>query len=65
MAGEGPFQQRAAQNALGGRFLTEFYRMVAEWADWATAIVERWPDDPRLAEPDVADMEETVRRADW
>jgi DNA-binding PadR family transcriptional regulator len=65
LAGEGPFQQRAAQNTLGGRFLTEFYRMVAEWADWATAIVERWPDNPRLAEPHVADMEETVRRADW
>jgi PadR family transcriptional regulator, regulatory protein AphA len=65
LAGVGPFPQRAAQNTLGGRFLTEFYRMVAEWADWATAMVECWPDDPGEAELDVAAMEEVVRRADW
>jgi hypothetical protein len=33
LAGAGPFQQRAAHNMLTGRFLTEFYRIVAEWAD--------------------------------
>ena len=35
-----------AQNVLGGSFLTEYYRMVAEWADWAKALVERWPGRP-------------------
>ena len=65
LAGEGPFQQRAAQNSLGGRFLTDFYRLVADWADWATAIVSQWPDDPGDAEPDLPSMAETARRADW
>jgi PadR family transcriptional regulator AphA len=45
LAGVGPFQERIPQNMLGGRFLTESYRMVAEWADWGTAIVQDWPDD--------------------
>jgi len=64
-SGEGPFQQRAAQNVLTGRFLTDYYRMVAEWADWATAVVQQWPDDPRQAAPDQDDVDETVRRASW
>ncbi|MGH4025798.1 MAG: PadR family transcriptional regulator [Pseudonocardiaceae bacterium] len=63
--GEGPFQQRAAQNMLAGRFFTDFYAMVAQWADWATAQVERWPDDPGQAVPDPAAMAEIVRRATW
>lgn len=65
LTGEGPFQERAAQAALTGRFLTDFYAMVARWADWATATVEEWPDDPRRAEPDREAMEETLRRARW
>jgi hypothetical protein len=36
LAGQGAFPQRAAPNQLGGRFLTDFYAMVAHWADWAT-----------------------------
>jgi PadR family transcriptional regulator, regulatory protein AphA len=65
LAGEGLFQDRAAQNTLGGRFLTDFYRMVAEWADWATKMVNQWPEDPRHAKPDPAAMEEIARRAEW
>jgi DNA-binding PadR family transcriptional regulator len=64
LAGEGPFQQRVAQNSIGGRFLTDFYAMVDDWAEWATGVVERWPDDPRDARIDRAAMEETVRRAE-
>jgi DNA-binding PadR family transcriptional regulator len=64
-SGEGPFQHRAAQNMLAGRFLTDLYRMVAEWADWAEALVAEWPDDPADAVLDQAAMEETVRRAEW
>jgi DNA-binding PadR family transcriptional regulator len=64
-SGEGPFQHRAAQNMLGGRFLTDFYAMVAEWADWATAMVEQWPEDLRQAKPDPAAMTDIVRRAEW
>jgi DNA-binding PadR family transcriptional regulator len=64
-SGTGPFQHRAAQGVLAGRFLTDFYRMVAEWSDWARDIVAEWPDNPADAQPDPQALEETVRRADW
>ena len=65
LAGEGPFQHRAAQVALAGAFLTDFYALVDRWADWATGIVSAWPDDPAGASPDRAALEDIVRRADW
>jgi PadR family transcriptional regulator AphA len=64
LAGSGAFPQRAALNLLGGRFLTEFYAMVAQWAQWATSIVEDWPEDLRHAVPDRAALEDTVRLAE-
>jgi hypothetical protein len=63
-AGVGPFQHRVAINALGGRFLTDYYALVNDWAEWAIEQVERWPDDPAAAEGDRAEMEESVRRAE-
>jgi DNA-binding PadR family transcriptional regulator len=65
VAGEGPFQERVAQNLLAGRFLTDYYAMVARWARWATTVVEGWPDDPREARADPRELEEVVRRASW
>ena len=65
LAGTGRFQERAACTMLVGRFLTDYYRLVAEWADWATAIVEAWPDDPAGAEPDLVAIADTVDRTDW
>lgn len=65
LAGEGPFQEHAAQNMLVGAFLTELYRMVAEWSDWATGLVETWPQDPTAATVDADVMAEVVRRASW
>ncbi|WP_340374874.1 PadR family transcriptional regulator [Streptomyces sp. SS7] len=64
-AGRAAFPERAAQTMVVGRFLTEYYRLVANWADWAGHIVECWPDQPRDAEADPAEMAETLRRADW
>ncbi|HYJ68100.1 MAG TPA: PadR family transcriptional regulator [Nocardioidaceae bacterium] len=63
--GEGLFQERAAINMIGGAFLTDFYALVARWADWATELVQDWPDSPSDAvlPPGVAD--EVVKRADW
>jgi PadR family transcriptional regulator AphA len=64
-AGAGPFQHRAAQNLLVGAFLVEFYRMVAEWADWAGEQVQRWPDDPAAAAPAPGAFAEVLGRALW
>ncbi|MFW3172437.1 PadR family transcriptional regulator [Geodermatophilus sp. CPCC 206100] len=64
-SGNGPFPDRLPQNLLVGRFLTDFYRLVAEWADWATPLVEAWPEDPAAAGADAAQAAETARRADW
>jgi DNA-binding PadR family transcriptional regulator len=64
LAGQGPFPERAAINLLGGRFLTDFYAMVADWADWATAIVSTWPDDVAGAELDRDEQAAAVRIAE-
>jgi DNA-binding PadR family transcriptional regulator len=64
LEGEGAFPERAAINQLGGRFLTDFYAMVARWAEWATSVVEDWPEDPREAVPDDKAQAEAVRVAE-
>ncbi|MCC9310577.1 PadR family transcriptional regulator [Kitasatospora sp. RB6PN24] len=65
LAGRAPFPERAAQTQLVGRFLTDYYRMVDTWAQWAIELVEQWPADPRNATPDPDAIRETVRRAGW
>lgn len=64
LAGTAAFPERAAQNLVVGRFLTDFYAMVADWAVWANGIVEAWPDDPSRAILDPAAQEESVRVAE-
>jgi len=59
----GPFPERAALNQLAGRFLTDFYVMVAQWVTWASQIVDQWPDDVRDAPFDTGAAEESVRLA--
>jgi len=63
--GEGPFQYRAAQGMLAGAFFTDYYAMVARWADWAHEQVEKWPEDPADAVPDRAELVEIATRARW
>jgi DNA-binding PadR family transcriptional regulator len=65
LAGDAPFQERAAQTMLVGSFISDFYKLVAEWADWASELVEQWPDDPRQALPDVDAFKRAVDRAGW
>ena len=65
LAGEAEFQATAAQNMLVGAFLTEWYRVVAQWSDWAAQIVEQWPDDPSQAQPDLEALAQVVLRAQW
>jgi len=62
--GRGAFPQRAALNQLAGRFLTDFYVTVAQWVEWASGIVENWPDDVREAPFDISAAEEGVRLAE-
>jgi DNA-binding PadR family transcriptional regulator len=64
LEGRGPFPQRAALNQLPGRFLTDFYVMVARWVEWADEVVEAWPDDVTQAPFDHAAAEEGVRLAE-
>jgi PadR family transcriptional regulator, regulatory protein AphA len=64
-AGRGPFQHRAAAPMLAGAFFTEFYAMVARWADWAADQVESWPEDPADAVADPDELEAIASRADW
>jgi PadR family transcriptional regulator AphA len=62
VAGTGPFPERAAVLAVVGRFMTDFADMVSAWAQWATGIIEEWPDQPRLAQPAWDVLEEVARR---
>ena len=64
-SGTGTFQHRAAQTMLTGAFLTEFYRLVADWSDWATSVVETWPEDIAQAEPSRRELQRIMRRARW
>jgi PadR family transcriptional regulator, regulatory protein AphA len=64
LQGLGLFPQRAALNQLGGRFLTDFYVMVARWVEWASEMVQDWPADVRDAPFDTAAAEEAVRLAE-
>jgi PadR family transcriptional regulator AphA len=61
--GEGPFPQRLPELQLASRFVTDFYLLVLDWARWAAAIVETWPDDPGQATHDPQIIAETVERA--
>jgi PadR family transcriptional regulator, regulatory protein AphA len=58
--GEGPFPERLPWLLLVGQFLLEFALTVERWADWATDVVESWPDDISEAEPDRATLETMV-----
>jgi PadR family transcriptional regulator, regulatory protein AphA len=64
LEGHGPFPERAALNLLGGRFLTEFYAMVARWVVWASDVVDDWPDDVGRAHHDTDAARATVELAE-
>ena len=63
LAGTGPFPERLPWLLLVGQFLVDFHLMVERWADWASEIVEEWPDDLREAQPDRKALERQARVA--
>ena len=62
VAGAGPFPERAAVLNVVGRFHADFADMVNDWADWATATIETWPEDPSQAEADWTFLARLARR---
>lgn len=65
LEGDAEFQARAAPTMLVGAFLTDFYKLVADWAEWASGQVTDWPDDPGAATPNRDEMRAIVSRAQW
>ena len=45
-----PFPDRVHIVALNGRFILDYIAMVRRWTDWASGVVEEWPD---TVSPDV------------
>ena len=64
LEGTSAFPERAALNQLAGRFIADFYVMVAQWIDWASELVDDWPDDVRSAPFDISEAEESLRRVE-
>jgi DNA-binding PadR family transcriptional regulator len=52
LEGSGPYPERLPWLLLVGQFLVDFHLMVEHWANWASDIVEAWPDDVTAAQPD-------------
>lgn len=44
LAGDAPFQERIHILGLVGRFTLDHTALVADWARWARAEIERWPE---------------------
>jgi DNA-binding PadR family transcriptional regulator len=63
LEGKGPFPDRLPWNILIGQFLVDFYLAVEHWADWATGVVEAWPDDVEGAPPDWSALREQAEIA--
>lgn len=57
LEGRGAFPERLPWLLLAGEFLARLNAAVTEWADWATEIVETWPEDITGAEPDIPTLE--------
>lgn len=62
---DGRFNERRATTLLLGAFLTDFYALVASWADWATDEVSGWPDDIGEHRADPSLTREVLARARW
>ena len=64
LEGKGAFPERLPWLVLCGQFLDEFDQAVERWTEWATGVVEQWPDDITKAQPDFDVLEAQARRYD-
>lgn len=64
-AQDGLHAERRATTLLLGAFLTDFYKLVADWADWATDEVEGWPEDISSHRISPDRTREVLERARW
>jgi len=55
--GKGQFPERLPWLILAGQFLQEYTDMVGRWAEWATEVVDTWPDEIGQAQPDWTTLE--------
>ena len=62
---DGLYAERRATALLLGAFLTDFYKLVADWADWATDEVEGWPKDISSHRISPDRTREVLERARW
>ena len=56
------FPDRLAAITLTGKFMTDLADMLDRWADWASQVVENWPDDPAQADADWETLQAIARR---
>jgi PadR family transcriptional regulator, regulatory protein AphA len=60
--GNGPYPERLPWLVLVGQFLDDFLVLVEQWAEWAAAQVEDWPDEFVGAPADRGALEGQSRR---
>jgi hypothetical protein len=61
---EGSFTDRLPWLVLTGRLLDEHVLAVRRWAEWATGVVETWPDDITRTEPPLNALRAMADRID-
>ena len=62
---EGRYEERRAITLLVGAFLTDFYALVARWAEWAAVEVDGWPDDIASHRAEPEKTRAVLARAQW
>ena len=63
LTGSGQFAERTVQLVLVGKYLADLAEMTGRWAQWATDVVEKWPEEPEKRTPAWDVLEEIARRA--
>jgi PadR family transcriptional regulator, regulatory protein AphA len=63
--GDGRYAERRATTLLLGAFLTDFYALIAQWADWAADEVASWPEDIATHRIEQDRTREVLDRARW